>query len=95
MLKPMPEPGFWVIIWKGVKVPAAFMLIETIKFVILLSLLIVVYWFLKGLGAAGYAEDRLQRFETIHYYASLLLSCVFVFDLFLKFIFSSTSMEQR
>jgi hypothetical protein len=93
--EPPQEPSFLRIIWKGLKVPAAVMIIETGKFIILLVLLIVVYWFLKGLGAAGYAEDRLQRFETVHYYASLLLSCIFVFDLVLKGIFSSLEMDLK
>jgi hypothetical protein len=90
---PAEEPSFLEIIRKGLKLPAAVMIVEAGKFIIILVLLILVYWFLKALGAAGYAEDRLRRFETIHYYVSLLLSCIFGLDLLLKAILSTLEMD--
>jgi hypothetical protein len=83
-----PEPGFWQIIIRGVKKPVALMLVETTKFVVLLGCLIIINWFIKGLGAVGYSEERLQMFELIHFYGSIVASVVFVMDLLYKLFFA-------
>lgn len=83
------EDSFGEIVKKGVKVPVAHMLVDTIKFAVLLAGLLMVNWFIRALGASGYSEERLRTFELIHYDGSITVSAVYVIELIAKAVFSS------
>jgi hypothetical protein len=89
------DPTFWEIVGKGVKTPVALIFVEIIKFVVVLGGLLIIYWFIKALGAAGYSEERLARFEVIHYYESLIVSIVFVFELLVKVVVHTAAQELK
>jgi hypothetical protein len=89
------DPTFWEIVGKGVKTPVALIFVEIIKFVVVLAGLLIIYWFIKALGAAGYSEERLARFEVIHYYESLIVSIIFVFELLIKVLVHTAAQELK
>lgn len=86
-----PWSAFWRQRWENIK-PAACALIEDgLQFLIFLAVLTAVYLGLAGLAVLGYDPRRIDRFETIHYYAYLVVFGAFMLDLVIRILLHTAS----
>ena len=78
------EDSFWRRRWENIE-PAAGALIEDgALLVIFVAVLTVVYLALGMLAGLGYAPERVERLETIHYWAYLAVFGLFMVDLVIR-----------
>ena len=78
------ESSFWRQRWESIE-PAACALIEDCMLcLIFLAALTIVFLGLSGLALLGYDPQRIDMFETIHYYAYLGVFSLFVVDLAIR-----------
>ena len=69
-----PEGSFWAQIWKNVETPLAALVQDTILLLAALAALSILYLALGLIAGLGYDSQRIEVFETVHYYGYLLFS---------------------
>jgi hypothetical protein len=79
-----PAEGYWRQRWSSIE-PAANALIEDAMLFAIFALVLTFVYIVFGIMAwAGYNPERVERFETIHYWAYLSVFGMFMFDLVLR-----------
>jgi hypothetical protein len=78
--------SFWRRRWENIE-PAVGALIEDgVLLVLFVVVLTVVYLALGMLAALGYDPRRIEVFETVHYYAYLVVLGLFMLDLIIRIL---------
>ncbi len=75
---------FIVEVWETKRELVKILLGDSFIFLTALFVLFVMYLGFRGLEKAGYAHERLAVFETLHYWAYLIVLVMFLADLVVK-----------
>jgi hypothetical protein len=76
-----PKTSYWVKRWKNIEKPASALIEDFMLFAILLAVLTLSFLGLGALAALGYPAQRVETFETLHYYAYLSVLTTFLIDM--------------
>lgn len=78
--------SFWRTRWNNIEAPATAIIEDTLLFLILIAGVTIVYLALVGLALLGYNPERIEMFETIHYWAYLVIFTLFMLDLVVRMV---------
>ena len=93
-MKTPPKPSFGQKLWSSVADPMLILLSDVILFLIVLAALLVGFLGITGLKAFGVRPERIELFETIHFYGYLSVEAVFICDMLFKIISESLRKKQ-
>jgi hypothetical protein len=83
-MKKAPAPTFKDKLWTRLESIILILVTDIVLFLIVLAALLIAYAAINGLKALGMSESRLELLETIHWYAYLAVSTLFLFDMLVK-----------
>jgi hypothetical protein len=78
------QGSFWSRRWENIEPAVGAFVEDGLLFLIFLVVLTVVYLGLGMLAGLGYDPRRIEMFETIHYWAYVVVFGLFMFDLVIR-----------
>jgi len=79
-----PRRNFLIEIWEENREAVKALLADTFLALIAFAGLFVLFLELRGMERAGYPTERIQVFETVHYWGYLIVLVLFMADLIMK-----------
>ena len=73
-------------IWEDYKRHARIIVLDALLFLTVIAFLLIVFAFLKLLEVAGYAKERIEFLENIHFIGAVGVIVLFGFDMLMKAI---------
>lgn len=80
----IPHSSFWSRRWHNLEPPLGALIEDGILLLVFVFILIVAYLALGVLALFGYDPVRVDTFETIHYYAYLVVFATLMLDLIIQ-----------
>jgi hypothetical protein len=72
--------GFWKQRWTNIEPVAAALIEDCMLFLLIIAILSITYYALGILAGLGYKQERVERIETIHYWAYLTVFTTMMAD---------------
>ena len=82
--KPPPTPKFKEKLWTRLEPIVLILVSDIVLFLIVLAGLVIAYTGISGLRALGMRPERLDILDTIHAYAYLGVSVIFLLDMVVR-----------
>jgi hypothetical protein len=80
------QRSFWQKRWENIEPVVGALVEDALVMIFFIVVLTAVYLALGLLAQLGYAPQRIEMFETIHYYAYLAVFVLFMIDLVLRIL---------
>jgi hypothetical protein len=81
--------SFWRVVWKKAKAFTTAFTADLLKATLTLVGLSVFYGFIRLMALMGYSEEKLQRFEEVHYWGSYVALAVLTFQFLIRLVMSA------
>jgi len=81
-----PKPKFKERLWARLEPIVLILLSDILLFLIVLAALVIAFTGISGLRALGMRPERLEILETLHWYAYLAVSTMFLIDMLFRTI---------
>ena len=78
------EGSFWKKLWSEIEPQVRAIVGETIVFILMVAALALVFVSLGWLAGLGYDPARIERFETMHYWACLAVLGIFLLSFVIR-----------